>query len=197
MYLCTRQQFKGGKSRSELWVIVGLVVPFCSALPQGSATQGGRIWEVDHTFPMLLLGWCLALEQLPNTALEVGSSVWGPGVSQRWFSGPQAWKEAGAIWFSGSQEPGTTGSLGRAENRVGAWGGLDLTQDRGKRGGAAQAGSCEGVLSFLVIAGLSLVLVVVMAGSSERPPWLSMADPSEKGQPKVLRHLLSSWKVDE
>ena len=36
--------------------------------------------------------------------------------------GPQACKEAGPSGFQALGHPGTTGSLARAEDRVGAWG---------------------------------------------------------------------------
>jgi hypothetical protein len=53
-------------------------------MPQGLAAQGGRIQEVDHDYPMLLLGGFQAVGKPWDTALGVGkrwSWFWGsPGL---------------------------------------------------------------------------------------------------------------------
>lgn len=109
--------------------------------------------------------------------------------------------------LSGSQalgHLGTAGSYGRAENGVGACG-LDLARGQDGERGRALAGPSVTVLGLTVVAGLSLGLVVAMAGSTEKPsmgrlykqkpsPWLPTVDPNEKWQTMVLRYLLSCGK---
>lgn len=43
-----------------------------SVLPQGSAMQGGRMWEVDFVYPKLSLGGNWAIGQPLDTASGVG-----------------------------------------------------------------------------------------------------------------------------
>lgn len=71
----------------------------------------------------------------PSGAGEAHSEV---KDSQSWLEGPWAWG-IGAVWFSGTGHPGTTGCCGRAENRI--WAGkLNLAQGQWK-GGAGSAWS--------------------------------------------------------
>ena len=64
--------------------------------------------------------------------------------------------------------PAATGCHGRAENRVGDLG-LDLGWGRGVKEGRTQAGSLGEESPWLVSGWLGLGLVVVVAGSTERP----------------------------
>jgi hypothetical protein len=108
-------------------------------------------------------GWVLGYWKLLHTTLGVGEHSLRSQGPQSWLGGPQACKEARAIWFSGSWAPRHHLEPQKSWEEWGVCG-LDIPQDR--RGKGALWLDPAGIESLVCLTG---GLAWLMAGSTERP----------------------------